>query len=256
MRQMERRVAVVTGGGRSLGKATAERLYKDGFAVAVVDRDSAAALAVAATLDSNGEAARAYTLDVSSAVNVSATLSAIASDLGVPTALVNNAGVYPDHALLDMPVEAWDQVMSINLRGTFLCTQAFARLRRETAGGAIVNLASTAGFSARAGVSHYSASKAGVVMFTKAAALELGPLGIRVNAVAPGLIEVREDQMSKGYRDQYLSMIPRGRTGRAPDIAGTVAFLLSDDADFINGECVVVDGGFLAGRPLVRAEGK
>ena len=253
---MEERVAIVTGGGRSLGKATAERLYKDGFSVAVVDRDGAAARAVAETLDSKGTKARAYVLDVSSADDVARTLKAISSDLGVPTALVNNAGIYPDHALLDMPVEAWDQVMSINLRGTFLCTQAFARLRRDRNGGAIVNLASAAAFSARAGASHYCTSKAGVVMFTKAAALELGPLGIRVNAVAPGLIEVRDDQVSKAYRDQYLTMIPRGRTGRAPDIAGTVAFLLSSDADFINGECIAVDGGFLTGRPLVRSEGK
>jgi len=251
---MEKRVAIVTGGGGGLGKATAERLFKDGFSVAVVDRDGATARAVAETLDSRGKTARAYTLDVSSVSDVAVTITAISSDLGVPTALVNNAGIYPDHALLDMPVEAWDQVMSVNLRGTFLCTQAFGRLRRDMTGGAIVNLASAAGFSARIGASHYSASKAGVVMFTKAAALELGPLGIRVNAVAPGLIEVRDDQVSKAYRDQYLTMIPRGRMGRAPDIAGTVAFLLSSDADFINGECIAVDGGFLTGRPLVRAQ--
>jgi len=252
---MEDRVAIVTGGGRSLGKAIAERLHSDGFSVAVVDRDGPTAKAVAESLDSKGDSARAYTLDVSSAADVADTLAAISSDLGIPSALVNNAGIYPDHALLDMPVEAWDQVMSVNLRGTFLCTQAFARLRRDLSGGAIVNLASAAAFSARAGASHYSTSKAGVVMFTKAAALELGSLGIRVNVVAPGLIEVREDQVSQSYRDQYLSMIPRGRTGRAPDIAGTIAFLLSSDADFINGECITVDGGFLAGRPLVRSEG-
>lgn len=253
---MEKRVAIVTGGGRSLGKATVERLHKDGFSVAVVDRDETAAQAVAEALDSHGKTARAYKLDVSSAADVTATLLAIASDLGSPTTLVNNAGIYPDHALIDMPVEAWDQVMSVNLRGTFLCTQTFARLRRDKSGGAIVNLASTAGFSARAGASHYSASKAGIVMFTKAAALELGSLGIRVNAVAPGLIEVRDDQVSKAYRDHFLTMIPRGRTGRAPDIAGTIAFLLSEEADYINGECIIVDGGFLTGRPLVRAESK
>ncbi|MFC3725730.1 SDR family NAD(P)-dependent oxidoreductase [Neoaquamicrobium sediminum] len=252
---MEKPVAVVTGGGRSLGKAMAERLFEDGFAVAVVDRDEAAAQDVARSLDTTGTRARGFALDVSSAPDVAATLSEIASGLGLPTALINNAGIYPDHALLEMPVEAWDQVMAVNLRGTFLCTQAFARLRHGVGGGTIVNLASAAGFSARAGASHYSTSKAGIVMFTKAAALEFGVLGIRVNAVAPGLIEVRDDQMSNAYRDQYLTMIPRGRTGRAPDIAGTVAFLVSDDADFINGECIVVDGGFLAGRPLVRAEG-
>ena len=94
---------------------------------------------------------------------------------------------------------------------------------------------------------------AGVVMFTKSAAQELGPHAIRVNAVAPGLIEVREDQVSQEYKKRFLTMIPRGRTGRASDIAGTVAFLLSREADFINGECIVVDGGFLTGRPLMRS---
>jgi len=251
---MEKRVAVVTGAARSLGRAMVERLHKDVFSVAIVDKDGTTAREVAETLDSQGKTARSYALDVSSASEVAATLKAISFDFGVPTALVNNAGVYPDHALLDMPVDAWDRVMSVNLRGTFLCTQAFARLRRELNGGAIVNLASTAGFSARAGASHYSASKAGIMMFTKSAALELGPLGIRVNTIAPGLIEVRDDQVSKAYRDQYLTMVPRGRIGRSSDIAGAVSFLLSSDSDFINGECIVVDGGFLVGRPLVRAE--
>src|SRR5215831_4702249 len=117
---MEKRVAIVTGGGGGLGKATAERLFKDGFSVAVVDRDGATARAVAETLDSRGKTARAYTLDVSSVSDVAVTITAISSDLGVPTALVNNAGIYPDHALLDMPIEAWDQMMSVNSRGTFV----------------------------------------------------------------------------------------------------------------------------------------
>ncbi len=248
-----RPVAIVTGAGRSLGRAIAERLHRDGFAVAVTDREAGAANEVAAALDADGGSARAYVLDVSAAGAVAEVFAAVAAELGPPRALVNNAGIYPDHALLDMPVEAWDQVMAVNLRGTFLCTQAFARARQEEKGGAIVNLASAAAFSARVGASHYSTSKAGVVMFTKSAAQELGPLGIRVNAIAPGLIEVRKDQVSDEYRDNYLTMIPRGRTGRASDIAGTAAFLLSDEADFINGECIAVDGGFLAGRPLIRS---
>jgi 3-oxoacyl-[acyl-carrier protein] reductase len=256
MNNTKRPVAIVTGAGRSLGRATAERLHGDGYAVAVTDRDSQAAQAVAQALDAKGTTARAYTLDVSSADDVVRVFAAVAGDLGLPEVLVNNAGVYPDHALLDMPVEAWDTVMAVNLRGTFLCTQVFARLRGEAGGGAIVNLASAAAFSARVGASHYSTSKAGVVMFTKAAAQELGPLGIRVNAVAPGLIEVRKGQVSDAYRDHYLTMIPRGRTGRAPDSAGTIAFLVSKDADFINGECIAVDGGFLTGRPLIRSESR
>jgi 3-oxoacyl-[acyl-carrier protein] reductase len=247
-------VAVVTGAGRSLGRAVAERLHGEGYAVAVTDRDEPAAREVAASLDASGQTARAYSLDVSSPEDVATVFDAVSTTLGTPLALVNNAGIYPDHALLDMPVEAWDAVMNVNLRGTFLCTQAFARARLTPGGGAIVNLASTAAFSARVGASHYSASKAGVVMFTKSSAQELGPHGIRVNAVAPGLIEVRKDQVSEEYRDLYLTMIPRGRTGRASDIAGTVAFLLSDEADFINGQCITVDGGFLTGRPLMRSK--
>lgn len=247
-------VAIVTGAGLSLGKAIAERLHGEGYCVAVTDRDEAAARDVAAGLDMSGETARAYRLDVGSASEITQVFAAISTELGMPAALVNNAGIYPDHAILDMPVEAWDSVMTVNLRGTFLCTQAFARLRVAEPGGAIVNLASAAAYSARVGASHYSASKAGVVMFTKSSAQELGPYGIRVNAVAPGLIEVRKGQVSDEYRDNYLTMIPRGRTGRAGDISGTVAFLLSEDADFINGECIAVDGGFLAGRALIRAQ--
>lgn len=256
MAKSHRRVAVVTGAGRSLGRAIAERLHTDGWSVAVTDVDEGCAETVATVLDQSSRTARAFRLDVASATQVAAAFAEIADTLGLPSALVNNAGIYPDHSILDMPVEAWDEVMAVNLRGTFLCTQAFARGLAGRSGGAIVNLASAAAFSSRIGASHYSASKAGVVMFTKSSAQELGPLGIQVNAVAPGLIEVRKDQVSDEYRDNYLSMIPRGRTGRAPDIAGVVAFLLSKDADYVNGECVAVDGGFLTGRPLIRSQSR
>ncbi len=249
-----RPVAVVTGSGRSLGESIARRLHADGYAVAVTDMDKASAEAVARSLDPEGITAHPYHLDVSSAEEIAATFPRIGAEMGEPTVLVNNAGIYPSHSLVDLPVEAWDGVMSVNLRGTFLCTQAFARMRTDTATpSVIVNLASAAAYSARVGVAHYSASKAGVVMFTKSAAYELAPLGIRVNAIAPGLIEVREDQVTPEYRDNYLSMIPRGRTGIATDISAAVSYLVSEGADFVNGHCLVVDGGFLAGRTLVRA---
>lgn len=250
----ERPVAIVTGAGQSIGKSIAERLHRDGFSVAVTDKDEANAEAVALSIDADRITARSYRLDVSSPEEIAETFPRIGAEMGEPVALINNAGIYPNHSLLDMPVETWDGVVSVNLRGTFLCTQAFARMRSATEGrSTVVNLASAAAFSARVGAAHYAASKAGIVMFTKSAAYELAPLKIRVNAVAPGLIEVRDDQVTPEYRDNYLTMIPRGRTGVAADISAAVAYLVSEDADFVNGHCLVVDGGFLAGRTLVRS---
>jgi len=247
-------IAVVTGAARSLGRAIAETLHGKGYAVALTDIDDKEAAAVAASLDASGTTARAYKLDVSKSSQVTAVFEAVTNELGVPTVLVNNAGIYPDHGLLDMPEEAWDRVLNVNLKGTFLCSQAFGRKRVAAGGGgSIVNLASTAGFSARVGAAHYSASKAGVVMLTKSMAQELGPHAIRVNAVAPGFIQVRDDQVSPEYRAKMLTLIPLGRVGRAPNIAETVAFLVSEGADFITGETIVVDGGLLTGRPLVRS---
>ena len=246
-------VALVTGAGRGLGRAIAAALHERRYKVAVTDVDEGAALLVARSLSADGSTARAYRLDVSSAQQVADVFASVAHDLGLPDALVNNAGVYPSHSILDMPEAAWDRVLDINLKGPFLCAQAFGRMRLAPTGGVIVNVASTAAFSARVGAAHYSASKAGLVMLTRSLAQEFGPYGIRVNAVAPGLVEVDEGHVSAEYKEMFLKMIPRGRIGRPADIAATVGFLLTDGADYINGECIVVDGGFLTGRSLLRA---
>ena len=246
-------VVLVTGAGRGLGRAIAAALHESRYKVAVTDVDEGAAVSVARSLSADGSTARAYRLDVSSAQQVSDVFASVARDLGVPDALVNNAGVYPNDSILDMPEAAWDRVLDINLKGPFLCSQAFARMRPAATGGVIVNVASTAAFSARVGAAHYSASKAGLVMLTKSLAQELGPYGIRVNAVAPGLVEVEEGHVSAEYKEMFLKMIPRGRIGRPEDIAAAVSFLLTDAANYINGECIVVDGGFLTGRPLLRS---
>ncbi len=247
-------IAVVTGAARSLGRAIGETLHGYGYSVALTDIDDTEAARVAANLDPSGETARAYKLDVSQSVAVERIFEKIALDLGIPAVLVNNAGIYPDHAFLDMPEEAWDRVMDVNLKGTFLCSQAFARKRVEAGGGgAIVNLASTAGYSARIGAAHYSASKAGVIMLTKSMAQELGSHAIRVNAVAPGFIQVRDDQVSPEYREKMLTLIPLGKAGCSANIAETVAFLVSEKAEFITGDTIVVDGGLFTGRTLVRS---
>ena len=153
-----------------------------------------------------------------------------------------------------MPESVWDAVIDTNLKGTFLCAQRFARARISAGGGgAIVNLASTAAFSARVGAAHYSASKAGVNALTRAMAQEWGPHGILVNAIAPGLIEVEVVRVSPEYRRNFLPMIPLGHTGEPPNVATVVVFLISDAAAFVTGTVLPVDGGFLTGRPLVRS---
>lgn len=244
-------VIFVSGAARGIGRSIAETLAREGFRVALADVAFDEVSAAAAALSADGSSARAYRLDIRSPAEIATVLADVADELGEPIGLVNNAGIYPDTPALEISEEDWDRVIDINLKGTFFACQGFARRRKALGGGgAIVNLASTSAFSARIGAVPYAASKAGVVMLTKGLALEFQSLDLRVNAVAPGLVEVREGQFSDSYRDQFRTMIPRGRVGRPRDIAGAVSFLLSPAADFVNGECLVVDGGFLAGRPL------
>lgn len=248
---MERTVAIITGGAHGLGRAMCLELAHEHHIV-VADLDLPGAEVVVETIKAGGGSAEAVTCDVRSASDIVNVMDR-AKAAGRLHVLVNNAGIYPDNTFIDMPEDVWDQVIGTNLKGTFLCSQAFVKRLPDTdADAAIVNLVSTAGFSARVGASHYSASKAGVAMLTKSMAQELGPRGIRVNAVAPGLIFLEERPVNPNYAKSYTPMIPTGRVGLPSEVASAVAFLVSKAASYVNGVIVPVDGGFLTGRALVR----
>lgn len=251
MEKKPAKVALVTGAATGIGRAIAEQLHADGHRVAVTDYNIGEAQALATRLSPDHITARAYKLDVCSMTDIANVFEQVQQELGPISVLINNAGVYPNHPSLEMTESQWDKVLDTNLKGTFFCCQAFVRSSVTNGmGGAIVNIASTSAFSARPGAAHYGASKAGVVMLTKSLAQEFGDLGIRVNAVSPGLIEISAANVTTTYRDQFVTMVPSGRIGVPSDISGVVMFLISEAAEYVNGECIVVDGGFLTGRSL------
>jgi 2-deoxy-D-gluconate 3-dehydrogenase len=240
------RVALVTGAGMGLGAAISRVLAEAGAAVTLVDLDGAAAAATAAAIVEAGGRALAVAGDVTVQSTRETALARTRAEFGRLDILVNNAGVFPFSALLDLPEEQWRRVLEVNLNAVFLWTQAGARLMRELgSGGCIVNLASVQGFKPTGpGVAAYNTSKAGVVMLTRSAALELGPYGIRVVAVAPGVIDTpgTHPLIESGAVDMR-PRTPLGRHGEVADVANVVLFLASPAAAFITGETVIVDGG-------------
>jgi NAD(P)-dependent dehydrogenase (short-subunit alcohol dehydrogenase family) len=245
------KVALITGVGQNIGLATARLLAGAGAAVAVNDLDAALANDAARELEAAGARALAVPADVRDGAAVARMVQAVQDTWGQLDILVNSAGAGSFAPVLEMTEEAWDRELDTNLKGTFLVSQAAARaMVARGRGGRIIGLASTAGESARVGGASHCASKAGVAMLVKVMALELGPHGITVNAVAPGLVPGPRQASSQAYRDAYCQMVPLGRLGRPEDIAQAIGFLASDAADWITGEILHVDGGFLAGRPL------
>jgi NAD(P)-dependent dehydrogenase (short-subunit alcohol dehydrogenase family) len=242
------RVAVVTGAGHGLGKGIAARFAEAGAAVVVHFRRHAGdAQALAAEITARGGRAIALQADLAREEDATRLVAETVGALGALDVLVNNAGAYPVAPLLEMPAAQWDEVVDANLRTTFLCTQAAAReMVRRHSGGAIVNVASIEGESPAPGHSHYSAAKAGVLMHTRAAAQELGRHGIRVNAVAPGLIgrDGIEESWPEGVA-RWRAAAPLGRLGTPEDVADACLFLASPAARWITGAILAVDGGVL-----------
>ncbi len=243
---LENQVALVTGGARGIGRAICEALTAAGAHVIVSDINLAAAQATAEDLSSKGPGAIAVDADVSNSESVEAMMKEALAQFGRIDILVNNAGITRDGLLMRMKEEDWDLVMSINLKGVFLCTKAIMRNMMKQRSGRIINISSVVGVMGNAGQANYSASKAGVIGFTKSCAKEMAPRGINVNAVAPGFIATdMTDKLSDEVKAEFLRNIPLGRAGTAEDVAQVVLFLASPAADYVTGQVIHIDGGMV-----------
>ncbi|HLU45199.1 MAG TPA: 3-oxoacyl-ACP reductase FabG [Natronosporangium sp.] len=250
MSDQNNRVAIVTGGARGIGAAIVSRLAADGMAVAVVDLDEAAAAATAAEITAAGGRAVGIGADVGDAAQVTDAVERVVATLGPPTVLVNNAGVIRDNLLFKMTEDDWDTIMRVHLRGAFLFSRAAQAHMVEAKWGRIVNMSSRSAQGNR-GQANYAAAKAGLQGFTKTLAIELGPFGITVNAVAPGFIVTDMTRATAerlgmdfdAFQEKVAQETPARRVGRPEDISHTVSFLVSEGAGYVNGQVIYVAGG-------------
>jgi NAD(P)-dependent dehydrogenase (short-subunit alcohol dehydrogenase family) len=251
---LEGRIAVVTGGAQGIGQATCLRLAQAGVRIAMLDLTEPGE--TRELLARAGADAWHAETDVADERSVTEAFARLEADWGTPAVLVNVAGVFADVAFLDTPVDVWERMMAVNARGVFLCSQAAARRMARAGEGRIVNVLSTASFQGFALESAYCASKGAALLLTKVMAVELAPLGIAVNAVAPGTVRTAMGSAYLGggpIAGHELQRTPLGRLGEPEDIAEAIAFL-AGPASWMTGEVLCVDGGFLAaGLPVLPA---
>jgi 3-oxoacyl-[acyl-carrier protein] reductase len=238
------RVAVVTGATRGIGKAIAEGFAGKGVDLVVSARNEDAAREVAASLSATGVKAIGMRLDVTNSEEVERVFEEIRNEFSRIDILVNNAGITKDGLLMRMKEDAWDAVLDTNLKGVFLCSREVIKDMAKQRYGRIINITSVAAFMGNPGQANYSASKAGIVGFTKTVAKEYAGRGITVNAVAPGFIETAmTDILPENIKEEMKKLIPLGRFGTVEDIANAVIFLASVESGYITGQVIHVNGG-------------
>ncbi|MEX2462630.1 MAG: SDR family NAD(P)-dependent oxidoreductase [Paenibacillaceae bacterium] len=237
--------AIITGSGRGIGKAIAKKFLQEGAQVVICDLEEARLNAVAKELSKYGTV-HSMPVDVTKREQVLELVAYTKDTYGAIDVLVNNAGIARFEPFLDITDKNWQDTLNVNLTGVFIFSQIVAREMKKQNAGAIVNMASTNGILGEPGLAHYNATKAGVILLGKSMAIELAPYNIRVNSVCPGFIRTEltlESGMSKEEVQNYISKIPLNRYGKVEDVANAFAFLASDEASFITGTELVVDGG-------------
>jgi 3-oxoacyl-[acyl-carrier protein] reductase len=242
--QLENRVVVVTGATRGIGEAIALAAAENGSDVALWGRNEDLLQKTKQRISELGRKAESYRVDVGKQTEVDEAMKKVLQDFSRIDFLVNNAGITKDNLLLTMKTEEWDQVLQTNLYGVFYCSKAVLRSMMKQRYGKIVNISSIAGITGNPGQTNYSASKAGMIGFTKSLAKEMGKRNICVNAIAPGMIETEMTHMlPEELKKQYLEAIPLGRFGKVEEVAALVLFLLSSASDYITGQVFAIDGG-------------
>ncbi len=242
------KIVIVTGAGTGIGAATARRFAAEGAAVVCADINEASAQSVCAEIDAAGGKAAACCVDIRKPSAVEAMIAFTQRSYGPLNAIVNNAGMGAQKDFLDTPLEMLHTMLEINVVGTFICAQAAAREMAANGGGAIVNFSSHSGFLGSSGRAAYAASKSGIIGMTRVMAVDLAKHNIRVNAIAPGPIDVPRSrkQHVDERREAWQRAVPLARYGKPEEVAGVALFLASDDASYVNGQTIAVDGGFTA----------
>ena len=241
---LKEKTAIVTGGGRGIGRAIALALASAGASVAVFEREAAAAAETASAVERAGGKAMAVPVDVTNLKDVEAAVNKVVDLWKRLDIVINNAGITRDQLLMRMSEKDWEAVLKVNLTGAFAVCRAVVRPLLKQKSGNIVNIASIIGLMGNAGQANYAASKGGLIAFTKSLARELAPRGIRVNALAPGFIATAmTDKIPADLREKMVQSIPLGRMGQPEDVARGVLFLAGPDASYITGQVLVVDGG-------------